>query len=68
MNQSTVLKQIQAKLDVLDAKVSALLSKEKKEQLLKELEQEEEASNWAVKLVRMGRKGRLDTLKAKGLI
>ena len=39
-----------------------------KETLMKQLKEEEEISDWAVKLQRAGRRGRLDALKKKGLI
>lgn len=39
-----------------------------KEKMLKELKKEEETTDWAVKLQRAGRRGRLGALKKKGLI
>lgn len=39
-----------------------------KEKMLEELKKEEEIQDWAVKLQHMGRKGRLEALKKKGLI
>lgn len=39
-----------------------------KEEMLKKLEEEEEFTDWNVKLIRAGRKGRLEELKKKGLI
>lgn len=68
MGETVTLKQIQAKLSDIEEKVSAILSFERKKQLVGKLNQEEAVSDWAVRLVRMGRKGRLDSLKAKGLI
>ncbi len=38
------------------------------EQMIKELKKEEEITDWAVKLQRAGRRGRLEALKKKGLI
>lgn len=40
----------------------------KLEELRKELDKEQEITDWAVKLQRASRSGRLDTLKRKGLI
>lgn len=68
MSEAVTLKQIQAKLSDIEEKISTILSFEQKKQLLGKLDEEGEISDWSVKLVRMGRKGRLDTLKAKGLI
>jgi len=53
-----VRKQIEEKTKVL----------EKLAILEKELEKEKETTDWAVKLQRASRKGRLDELKKKGLI
>lgn len=39
-----------------------------KEELLKELKGEEELRDWAVKLQRASRQGRLEALKKKGLV
>ena len=68
MSESIILKNIESKLAALDEKVSTILSIEKKKKMLDKLESEETISDWAVKLVRASRRGRLDTLKAKGLI
>lgn len=38
------------------------------EKMLKELKKEEGITDWAVKLQRVGRRGRLEALKKKGLI
>lgn len=40
----------------------------KLEELKKELEDEQDATDWSVKLQRASRSGRLDALKKKGLI
>ena len=53
-----VRKQIEEKTKVL----------EKLAILEKELEKEKETTDWAIKLQRASRKGRLDELKKKGLI
>ncbi len=68
MSEGVTLKQIQATLSTIEKKVSAILSIEKKNKLLNQLKEEDAISDWSVKLIRMDRKGRLDTLKAKGLI
>lgn len=68
MSESIILKNIESKLAALDEKVSTILSIEKKKKMQDKLESEETISDWAVKLVRASRRGRLDTLKAKGLI
>lgn len=39
-----------------------------KEKMLKELKKEEGITDWTVKLQRVGRRGRLEALKKKGLI
>ena len=40
----------------------------KREELLNELEKEKDISDWSVKLQRVGRKGRLEELRKRGLI
>ena len=39
-----------------------------KEEMLKKLKEEEEFTDWSVKLIRAGRKRRLEELERKGLI
>ena len=49
----------------IEEKVKRLV---KLEELRKELDKEQDITDWAVKLQRASRSGRLDTLKKKGLI
>ena len=49
----------------IESKVKQLA---KFEEFKKQLEKEQKINNWAVKLQRAGRSGRLDSLKNKGLI